>query len=32
VPCMKFVLHDMEEEEKVFQYVTIVRNWILCEF
>jgi hypothetical protein len=27
--CIKFVLHDVEVEEKYFICITIVRNWLL---
>jgi short-subunit dehydrogenase len=29
VPYSRFVLHDVEEEERCFICVTIVRNWLL---
>jgi hypothetical protein len=29
VPCTEFVLDDVEEEERYFLCVTIVRNWLL---
>ncbi len=29
MPCTKFVLHDVEEEEKVFHLCHPARNWLL---